>query len=118
MSTSPISSASIAQELQSFYQNRQTDVAQLGSDIKSGNLSAAQQDFTTLAALGESGPFANSGPFGNSSRSNSFNAIAEALQAGDLGRAQTAFTSLTAGAAASSATATPASVVSLASTQP
>ena len=55
MSTVAAFSTSIYAELQSFYQNRQTDLKQLGSDLKSGNVSAAEQDFTTLAALGQSG---------------------------------------------------------------
>lgn len=119
MSTAAVSSTSIFQELQNFYQARQTDVAQLGSDIKSGNLSAAQQDFTTLAALGESGPFSNSEPFSNSTRAQDFNTIGEALQAGDLGRAQTAFAALTGQTSTTTAaTSNPATVVNLASTQP
>jgi len=95
MSTSAISSQSIFQELQSFYQNRQADLKQLGSALKSGDLAAAQQAYQALAVLGEGGPFANSEPFGKTSRANAFNSLGEALQAGDLSRAQAAFATLT-----------------------
>jgi hypothetical protein len=113
MSTSAVSSPSILQKLQSFYQSRQTDLKQLGNDIKSGNLDAAKQDFQALAVLGEGGPFGNSEPFTKSSKVAAFNTVGEALQAGDLARAQTAFNKLT-GAQNSTAT-VPAAVVNLSS---
>jgi hypothetical protein len=117
MSTAAVSSSSIFQELQSFYQGRQTDLKQLGSDIKSGNLSAAQQDYQALAALGQGGPFAGSEPFVNSSRAQAFNSLGDALQAGDLTGAQAAFTALTSGTKTTSAS-TSAAVVNLANTKP
>src|SRR3981081_3957119 len=95
MSIAAVSSLSIFQELQSFYQNRQTDLKQLGSALQSGDLASAQQAYNTLAVLGEGGPFANSEPFSKSSRVQAFNAIGEALQAGDLARAQASFATLT-----------------------
>jgi hypothetical protein len=127
MSTAAVSSTSIFQELQSFQQSRQSDLQQLGSALKSGNLNGAQQAYTTLAALGENGPFANSEPFSKSSRVQAFNALGEALQAGDLTRAQTAFAALS-GSQSSSTTApvtpiatpiatAPASIVNLGGTQ-
>jgi hypothetical protein len=117
MSTAAVSSSSIFQELQSFYQGRQTDLKQLGSDIKSGNLSAAKQDYQALAALGQGGPFAGSGPFVNSSRAQAFNSLGDALQAGDLTGAQAAFTALTSGTKTTAAS-TSAAVVNLANTKP
>ena len=121
MSTAAVSSTSIFQELQSFHQNRQSDLQQLGSALKSGDLNGAQQAYTTLAALGESGPFANSEPFSQSSRAQAFNAVGEALQAGDLARAQTAFAALGVSpggsTAATATTTTAASVVNLSGTQ-
>ena len=118
MSTAAVSSVSIFQELQSFYQTRQSDLKQLSSALQSGDLNGAQQAYKALAVLGESGPFANSEPFGKSSRAQAFDAVGEALQAGDLARAQTAFAKLAAGQLASASQATPAAVVNLASTQP
>ena len=118
MSTAAVSSLSIFQELQSFYQNRQADLKQLGSALQSGDLNGAQQAYNALAALGQGGPFANSEPFSKSSRAQAFNAIGEALQAGDLARAQAAFATLTSkqSNSASSAQATSAAVVNLTGT--
>ena len=113
MSTSAVSSVSIFQELQSFYQNRQTDLKQLAGALQGGDLAGAQQAFQTLAVLGEGGPFANSEPFGKTSRANAFNAVGEALQAGNLSQAQAAFSALTGGQGNSAVTATPAAVVNL-----
>jgi hypothetical protein len=117
MSTAAVSSLSIFQELQSFYQSRQTDLKQLGSALQSGDLNGAQQAYNTLAALGQSGPFASSEPFSKSSRAQAFDAIGQALQAGDLAGAQAAFATLT-GNQNNSAQATPAAFVNLTGTQP
>ncbi len=95
MSTAAVSSPSIYQELQSFYQSRQADVKQLGSALQSGDLNAAQQAFNTLAALGQNGPFANTEPFAKASRDQEFETIGQDLQAGNLAGAQTAFATLT-----------------------
>lgn len=115
MSTTAISSSSIFQELQSFYQNRQSDLKQLGSALQSGDLSGAQQAYNALVALGQDGPFANSEPFSKTSRTQAFDAIGQALQSGDLAGAQAAFASLT--AKQSSSPSTPATVVNLSNTQ-
>jgi outer membrane protein assembly factor BamD (BamD/ComL family) len=117
MSTAAVSSSSIFQELQSFFQSRQADTKQLSTALKAGDLNGAQQAYTSLAALGESGPSANSEPFGNASRTQAFNALGEALQAGDLARAQSDFATLTAGKTTTAST-TPPAVVNLTSTQP
>jgi len=94
MSTAAVSSPSIYQELQSFYQSRHADVKQLGSALQSGDLNGAQQAFNTLAVLGQSGPFANSEPFAKASRDQAFETIGQDLQAGNLAGAQTAFAAL------------------------
>src|ERR1700722_6783535 len=94
MSTAAVSGSSIFQELQSFYQTRGSDIKQLGKDLQSGDLSAAQQDFNSLAALGEDGPFANAEPFSKSDRVSAFNAVGEALAGGNLAQAQAAFATL------------------------
>jgi hypothetical protein len=116
MSTNAVSSVSILQELQSFYQNRQADLKQLGSALQSGDLAGAQQAYKALAVLGENGPFANSEPFAKSSRAQAFDAIGKALQAGDLARAQAGFATLTARHTTSPPT-TPAAIVNLAGAQ-
>jgi hypothetical protein len=120
MSTTAISSQSIFQELQSFYQNRQADLTQLGSALQSGDLNGAQQAYSDLAALGQSGPFANSEPFSKSSRAQAFETIGQDLQSGDLAGTQAAFATLTTRQSNSATTAqtTPATVVNLTTTQP
>src|SRR6266446_3898099 len=124
MSTTAVSSLSIFQELQSFYQNRQTDLKQLGSALQSGDLAGAQQAYSALAVLGEDEPFANSEPFAKSSRAQAFNALGEALQAGDLARAQASFATLTsnqstsATSAQAASAATPAAFVNLTGAKP
>ena len=97
MSTSAVSSSSIYQELQTYRQQRHTDVQQLGRDLNSGattSLANAQQDYNALVALGQSGPFRNGDTFRSSQREQDFNAIGQALQSGDLAGAQHAFAQL------------------------
>ncbi len=94
MSTAAVSSSSIYQELQSFIQQRGADVQQLGKDLAAGNLANAQQDYTTLQSLGQSGPSANGNVFGGKQREQALNAIGQALQANDLAGAQQAFAQL------------------------
>lgn len=94
MSTQAVSNVSLFQELQSFYQDRRTDLRQLGSALKAGDLSQAQAAFSALEALGHNGPFSNSEPFAKSNRAQAFDAVGQALQSGDLAGAQAAFASL------------------------
>jgi hypothetical protein len=120
MSTAAVSGQSIFQELQSFYQNRQADVSQLGSALQSGDLSSAQQAFSELAALGQSGPFANSEPFSKNSRAQAFETIGQDLQSGDLAGAQAAFATLTSKQSNSTTAAesNPATLVNISITEP
>ncbi|MGA2357040.1 MAG: hypothetical protein ABSG02_21300 [Terriglobales bacterium] len=94
MSTIAVSGTSIYQELQNFYQTRQSDIKQLGSALQNGDLSGAQTAFNELTALGQSGPFANSEPFAKSTRDQAFNTLGQDLQAGNLAGAQAAFATL------------------------
>jgi len=95
MSTAPISSSSIYQELQAYFQQRNSEVTQLGQDLNSGNLANAQQDFATLQSLGQGGPFANGDVFApRNQREQDFEAIGQALQSGNLTAAQQAFAQL------------------------
>jgi hypothetical protein len=94
MSTAAVSGNSIYQQLQSFYQQRQADVKELGQALKSGDLAGAQQAFNALQTLGQSGPFASADPFSNHQREQDFAAIGQALQSGDLAGAQQAFAAL------------------------
>lgn len=94
MSTAAVSSNSIYQQLQQYFQQRRSDLQQLGKDIKSGDLSDAQQEYQALQTLGQSGPFATGDTFHLSSREQDFQNIGAALQSGDLTGAATALQQL------------------------
>jgi len=94
MSTAAVSTSSIYQEVQAFYQQRGSDLQKLGQALQSGDLAGAQQEFKALQALGQSGPFASGDPFQSSQREQDFAAIGQALQSGDLAGAQQAFAQL------------------------
>ncbi len=94
MSTSAVSSSSLNQQLQSYFQTRNSDVQQLGQALQSGNLASAQVAYNNITALGDSGPFASGNAFRGQTRQEDFNAIGQALQSGDLAGAQSAFASL------------------------
>jgi hypothetical protein len=94
MSTSAVSSSSLSQQLQSYFQVRNSDLKQLGQALQSGNLSAAQTAYNNVTSLGENGPFASGNAFRISQRQQDFDSIGQALQNGDLGGAQSAFASL------------------------
>jgi hypothetical protein len=94
MSTSAVSASSLYQQLQQYFQSRQSDLQQLGQDLTNGNTTAAETDVQDIAQLGQTGPFANGAPFANSQREQDFTAIGQALQSGNLSAAQQAFSSL------------------------
>ena len=64
------------------------DIRQLGQDLQSGNLSAAQQDLSTLQQDGSSGSASPS--HSNNPVSQAFNQLSVDLQAGNLAGAQQA----------------------------
>jgi hypothetical protein len=94
MSTAALTVNLLNQTDQSYFQQRRTDLQQLGQDLQSGNLSAAQQDFTTLQSLGQSGPLSGGNAFAVSARQQDFTAIGQALQSGNLSAAQQAYSQL------------------------
>ncbi len=94
MSTAAVSSTSIYQELQSYFQQRGSDQKALGQAIQSGDLQTAQQEYTAIQTLAQNGPFASGDAYKNSTREQDFNAIGQALQSGDLQGAQQAFSQL------------------------
>jgi hypothetical protein len=94
MSTAAVSTTSIYQELQTYFQARNSDLQQLGQALQSGDLAGAQQEFSAIQNLGQNGPFANGNAFKVSQREQDFAAIGQALQAGDLAGAQQAFAQL------------------------
>jgi hypothetical protein len=94
MSTSAVSNSSIYQQLQSYFQNRNSDVQQLGQALSSGNLSDAQTAFNNITTLAGGGPFAQGNAFYSQTRDQDFAAIGQALQSGNLADAQQAFAAL------------------------
>lgn len=75
------------QSIQNNFQQFQEEFQQLGQDLQSGNLSAAQQDFVTLQQLS---PQSNStsGSQSNNPIAQEFNQLAQDLQSGNLSAAQ------------------------------
>jgi hypothetical protein len=94
MSTSAVSGASLNQELQSYFQTRNSDVQQLGKALSSGNLEQAQVAYNNITAVGQGGPLAGGNSFRVPQREQDFQAIGQALQSGDLAGAQSAFAAL------------------------
>jgi len=82
-----------AQLFQSRMQKVHSEFQQLGQDLQSGNLSAAQNDFATLQQLqGQSGT--SSSTQGTGSITQDFNQLAADLKAGNLTAAQQDFTAV------------------------
>jgi hypothetical protein len=79
--------------LQTYFKERRADVQQLGKALKSGDLSAAQQAYNNIVALGNE-VLHKDNAFLRSDRALDFNAIGGALQNGDLAGAQQAFAAL------------------------
>jgi hypothetical protein len=94
MSTAAVSTSSIYQELQAYFQQRGSDLQQLGQALQSGDLAGAQKEYGAIQSLGQNGPFANGDAFKVSQRQQDFAAIGQALQSGDLAAAQKAFADL------------------------
>jgi hypothetical protein len=93
MSTSAVSSTSL-NNLQQYFQTRQSDLQQLGKALGSGDLAAAKTAYGKIVALGENGPFRGGDPFKINQREQDFTAIGQALQSGDLAGAKQAFGAL------------------------
>jgi hypothetical protein len=93
MSTAPISTSSLVQGAQ-YFQDRRSDLQQLGQALQSGDLAGAQQDFAAIQNLGKNGPFAGGNAFAVTARQQDFAAVGQALQSGDLAGAQKAFAQL------------------------
>jgi hypothetical protein len=94
MSTSAVSTSSLYQQLQTYFQTRQSDVQQLGQDLQNNDLTDAQQEFSAIQTLAQSGPFANGDAFSRTDRQTDFTALGSALQSGNLAGAQQAFQQL------------------------
>jgi hypothetical protein len=81
------------QSLQSSTKQVQQEFQQLGQDLQSGDLSAAQSDLATLEKLvPQSGSSASAQT--NSNTANAFNQLSQDLQAGNLSAAQKDYSAL------------------------
>ena len=76
-----------------YFKQRNADVQQLAEALKSGDLSAAQQDYTDIVALGNK-ELHRDNPFLRPDRGQDFDAIGGALENGDLAGARQALLSL------------------------
>jgi hypothetical protein len=96
MSVAGISNSSILNSAPSVhnnvYQFRQ-EFKKLGQDLKSGDLSAAQADFTTLQQLHSPSPLA-SPTVGKHPIADGFNQLAQDLQSGNISGAQQDYTNI------------------------
>jgi outer membrane protein assembly factor BamD (BamD/ComL family) len=97
MSVSGIFSSSFSdyrtQGTQNNLQKVQQEFQQLGQDLQSGNLSAAQSDFASLQSLEPQGN-SNSASQGNGPISQAFNQLSQDLQSGNLSGAQQDYATL------------------------
>lgn len=80
------------QSVQNNFQQFQKEFQQLGQDLQSGNLSAAQSDFATLQKDGPQSSSASSSQ--NSPIAQAFSQLAKDLQSGNLSAAQQDYSSL------------------------
>ena len=91
MSVSGISSSNLfdysTQSVQNRRQQFQQEFQQLGQDLQSGNLSAAQADFATLQQLGPQTSSTSSSQT-NNPIAQAFNQLAQDLQSGNVSAAQ------------------------------
>jgi hypothetical protein len=93
MSTAAVATSFLTQPDTTFFQQRSADLTQLRQDLQSGNLTAAQQDFSNIQSLAQNGPFGGDA-FEVSARQQDFSAIGQALQSGNLSGAQQALSQL------------------------
>lgn len=94
MSVSGVSSSNLydTESVQNNFQKAQQEFQQLGQDLQSGNLSAAQSDFATLQNLlpqSSSTSSQNTSPIAQA-----FSQLAKDLQSGNLSAAQQDFTTI------------------------
>ncbi len=94
MSVSGISSSSFLsnQSVQNNFQQFQQIFQQLGQDLQSGNLSAAQSDFASLQKLQPQN--SASASQSNNPIAQAFNQLSQDLQSGDLSAAQQDYTTI------------------------
>lgn len=82
------------QTTQNNIQKAQQEFQQLGKDLQSGNLSAAQTDFATLQSLAAPSSSSTSASQSNSPIAQAFAQLGKDLQSGNLSAAQQDFTTI------------------------
>ena len=96
MSVSGISNSNLfnptQQTTQSKMQQFQKEFQQLGQDLQSGNISAAQSDFVTLQQIGNSST--TSSAQSSTPLAQAFNQLAQDLKSGNISAAQQDFTQI------------------------
>jgi outer membrane protein assembly factor BamD (BamD/ComL family) len=93
MSVSAVSSNGLSgYSSQDSIQQMQKEFQQLGQDLQSGNLSAAQSDFVTLQSIAPQS--ASSSSQSGSQIQQEFSALGQDLQSGNLSAAQQAYTKI------------------------
>ena len=93
LTSSSSSSVAAPPTKKEYFEERNADVAQLNTDVQAGNLSAAQQDYANIVALGKQ-DIGQNNPYYHANRAMDFNAIGGALENGDLSGAKTALAAL------------------------
>ena len=76
-------STPVQSPLKEYIKERNADLAQLNKYVQEGNLSAAEQEYQTMVALGQQ-DIHRDNPYFRADRATDFNAIGVALQSGDL----------------------------------
>src|SRR5271169_3216037 len=98
MSVSGISSSSLfdynTQSVQNRKQQFQQEFQQLGQDLQSGNLSAAQSDFASLQQLGAQANSTSPSQSPTPTVAQAFQQLSQDLQSGNLSAAQHDFANL------------------------
>jgi outer membrane protein assembly factor BamD (BamD/ComL family) len=82
------------QTVQNRMQQFGQEFQQLGQDLQSGNLSAAQQDFATLQQLSPQSSSTSSSTQSNNPITQAFNQLSQDLKAGNLSAAQQDYTKI------------------------
>ncbi len=91
--TIPLPTTNPATSLPAYFKQRRAEVEQLNQALKSGDLSAAQQAYNNIVALGNQ-VIHRDNPYFRADRALDFSAIGGALQNGDLAGARQAFAAL------------------------
>src|SRR5258706_8936203 len=94
MSTAAVSASPLSSGVQSFIEQRDAGLKQLGKALQAGDLATAQLAFQAIQSLSQNNSAANGNSFKVAGRQQDFAAIGQTLQSGDLAGAQQALVQL------------------------